>query len=193
MLEARLLDVAEETARGELGRPVAAPPARAARTRLRRIDRRGHPGDRWMAVIAVIPPEAEAAARTQDAVDLGQRQLELEPVETGTGHDRVRHPVGERDPLGRALHALEAEPAQDGEHPRIRLDRDDSHAERGHRPRQLPGAGAELDDELCVLGNEPPGRLLRPLRTRALVRVGVCAERQSPRNRRHAGNLSRFP
>src|SRR5204863_2175087 len=139
--------------------------------------------------VAMIPAEAEAATRTQDAVDLRPSELELEPVETGARHDRIRHPVAERDRLGRALHALEPEPAQHREHPRIGLDRHDPHAERRHRPRQLPGAGAQLDDELRTIGNEPARRLLRPLRPSALVRVGVCAERQPSGNRRHLENL----
>ena len=179
----------EQTARGELGRPVAAPPARPASARLRLVDRLGHGGDRGVPVVAMVPAEAEAAARTQHAVDLRQRQLELEPVQAGAGHDRIRHPVAERDRLGRTLHSFEPEPTKDREHPRIRLDRDDTRPERGDRPRQLPRAGAELDDELRAVGDEPARRLLRPLRPRALVGVGVRAEGQPPGNRRHAGNL----
>src|SRR5262249_9807879 len=58
--------------------------------------------------------------------------------------------------------------------------------------RQLPGAGAELDDEPRIRRHEPAGRLLRPLRSRSLVRVGVSAEGQPPRNGFHPLNLALF-
>ena len=91
-----------------------------------------------MPVVAVIPAEAEAAARPQDAVDLRQRLLELEPVDARAGDDRIGDAVPEGDRLGRAFHALLAQLAQDRQHPRVRLDRDDPHAELGHGPVSFP-------------------------------------------------------
>src|SRR5947207_6038610 len=97
VLEQRMLDVSEASGRDQLGRPVSAPPARPRGARLRLVDRLAHASDRGVPVVAMIPAEAEAAARTQDAVDLRPSELELEPVETGARHDRLRHPVAERN------------------------------------------------------------------------------------------------
>src|SRR5207248_7540091 len=127
--------------------------------------------------VAVVPAEGHAASECQDAVELRERGVEVEPVERRTSDDRGSLAVAERYLLRRALHPFEAEPAEYREHPWVRLDRDDPHAERRQRPRQLSGAGSELDDELRVLGDEPARRLLRPLRPRALVGVGMCSER----------------
>ena len=142
-----------------------------------------------MPLVAVVPTERYAAAGPQDAMELRERGIEIEPMECRARKDHVCLARGDRDRLGRALDPVEAEPLEHGEHPRVGLDRDDLNSERGDRPRQLPSAGSELDDELRILGYQPACRLLRPRRPRALVGVGVCAERQPPRSRRHALNL----
>src|SRR2546423_13866375 len=92
VLEQRLLHISEETGRSQLGRPLTAPPAWRGAF-LCRVDRLAHARNRRVPVVAVVPAEAEATARPQDTVDLGPRQLELEPMEAGAGPDRVRHPV----------------------------------------------------------------------------------------------------
>jgi hypothetical protein len=89
----------------------------------------------------------------------------------------------------RAGHSVEPVALENGAHPLVGLDGDDAHAERRDGARQLARAGTELDDEPCVLGHEPPRRLGRPLRPRALIGVGVGAKCQATRRLIHPTNV----
>jgi F420-dependent oxidoreductase-like protein len=78
-------------------------------------------------------------------------------------------------------------PAQYGEHPLVRLDRDDARSQLRQRSRQLAGAGAGLDDRSRGFAGEPAGSVERVVGPRALVLRRICAERE------RAGGAIRHP
>ena len=97
--------------------------------------------------VAAVADRRERAARPEHAVDLGQRPLEVEPVERRGGGDRVGRAVRERDLLGRSGERLGPghRRRELGAHLGERLDRDHPRAGRHELARQLPGAGADVD------------------------------------------------
>src|SRR6266550_4115112 len=68
VLEQHMLEVSEASGRDQLGRPVAAPPARPRGARLRLVDRVAHASDRGVPVVAMIPAEAEAATPSPSGI-----------------------------------------------------------------------------------------------------------------------------
>ena len=115
-------------------------------------------------------------------MNLRQRSLVVEPVKRLRDDDHVSRTVGQRQTLGRSLERLD--PGDDLEelrtHLRHRLDCDHACTGRRQKPRQLPGAGSDIDDgpprpEPGPLG-EPLDRLDRVRRPRALIDVRPGAE-----------------
>ena len=132
-----------------------------------------------------VPAETEAAAGPQHAMDLGERPFEIEPVDARAGDDRVRLAVGDGNLLGRAVDAVEAVALENGEHARIRLDRD--HAQPRARPR--PASASP-----CPRRARP--RAPRPReRTSARPRPATPAGRgrTPPRARRRSGGEASPP
>ena len=139
----------------------------------------GHP---WLTHVALVPDQAEPAARNEHPRQLGRRPRDVEPVEgLGDGHG-VHRLVGERQRLGGAVEGVDVRhgAGELGSHRRRRLDRGDRGAGRLEQPRQLAGAGGEVDD--VPIGADPElldeprhgvGRVGRPA---ALVHRHVGAE-----------------
>src|SRR5262249_45814865 len=95
---------------------------------------------------------------------------------------RRRHRIGgsvrERDRLGASGQGSRARdsPLELPPHLPERLDRDHTVTERKEPPRQLPGAGAEIDDVAWLLADEPANRLRRIFGPTSLVGPGDVRE-----------------
>src|ERR1700747_3834711 len=81
VVEQRVLDVAEQAGAGHRGRPVLALPAPGLPRRAAGVDHLRHRRDRRMPDVTVVPTEAEEASPPEHAVNLGQRLVEVEPVQ----------------------------------------------------------------------------------------------------------------
>src|SRR5439155_10101762 len=155
-----------------------------------------------MVGIPSVPEERERAARAQDTTDLAKRFREPEPVEGLRHGDGVDRSVLARDGLrgpGEHLDARDG-PLELGAHPVDRLDRDHARPRGYEEPRQLPSAGAEIEDRPPRSQAEPLDEVLDRLgcvaRSEALVACGAGSERggrngvkaqYAPRRARPAG------
>ena len=176
-------------ARCQLGRPVAAAPARARARGRARVDRLAHAGDRR---VAGRRGGSSRSRSDRPAAARGGSPAARARARTSGGWSPPRpHPPPRRRPgsprpspprlraRARAGRRASAGPAR----PR-----------RPARRARPPHASAcrcrrRARRRARVLGNEPARRLLRPRRPSALVRVGMCAERQPSGNRRHPENV----
>jgi hypothetical protein len=70
-------------------------------------------------------------------------------VERLRADDRVREPVGERDPLRGTIEDgdVRDDALEDPPHPGGRFDRDPGRPERGERPGELPGTASDVDND----------------------------------------------
>ena len=139
-------------------------------------------------LVAGVPDQPEAAARPQHAGDLVERVVSREPVEgLGDGHGvrglvRQRHALGEAGQRASRGHCpLELRP-----HLVNGLDGEDRRTRRDEHPRQLAGAGGEIDrgrawSETELL-REPVDGSVRVVGPGALVARGRRAE--PPQDRR---------
>ena len=138
-----------------------------------------------VAVVAGVPDEREAALRAEHARDLGQGVVVVEPVERlRRGHDvRGRRRGAASPPPARRRRARPGSAASScGAHLVERLDRGDAVAESDERTRQLPRAGAEVDDvdaarRRPASGQPRPGIRVGRARTRPRRRRTPCTGR----------------
>ena len=105
-----------------------------------------HPGD--VGVVGV-PGQGQVSAGAQDARDLGEGQLVVEPVERLAAHHDVGRARGERDRLRTCDHVRDADPdRQLAEHVGQRLRGEDLVATAPDQDLgELAGAGAELEHQ----------------------------------------------
>ena len=98
-------------------------------------------------LVAHVPDQRDAAARPEDALQLGQGAIGIEPVERLRRRDGVGGPVVERDRLRRPLDDLGVDDAlEDLPHLGDRLDARHAQTARDELPRELARAGSDVDD-----------------------------------------------
>ena len=135
--------------------------------------------------IAAVVQERDSTARAQNAVDLGQRAVGIEPVEGLRADDGVDRRVRERDVLGGPLQRLDLrrDPLQVLAHLVERLDRDHCCTARYEVARELPRAGGEIEHSAARADAQPLAhprdRLGRVARPAALVHVRSARESPS--------------
>jgi len=104
--------------------------------------------------VAPVRDEREQTASSQHPLDLKARSLCLEPVERLRDCDGVREVIGQRDRLrGPGVHL---DPLRDERtHLGQGLNGDDARTRRHELPRELPGAGCEIDDDKAGPESQP--------------------------------------
>ena len=132
-------------------------------------------------------------ARPEHARDLGQRVVEIEPVEGLPRGDDVHRSVRKRECLGGAGEHLDLWEARRERraHRGIRLDADDVVAGREQRARELAGAGPDVEDTERRGAEEPRDRRRRIPRAVTLVDVGAGAEGEPTSIPVHRGHSAR--
>ena len=129
-----------------------------------------------------VPGEPESAVAPERPSDLGQRRRVIEPMERLTTGHRVDALIAKRNLFGAADECLDVrqDPSQLTKHLRRRLHRDDVVPELDQRPRQLAGAGAEVEDTQRAIADEPANGFSRIARARSLVDGRLRAEGSRP-------------
>ena len=98
--------------------------------------------------------QGKTPARAQNAMDLGERGLSIEPMERlGDGHG-VRRAVGQRNVLGRPLDCADRRLDQ-RPHSRQWLNRDHLRAGGAEGSAQLARPGGEVDDAWARCERQP--------------------------------------
>ena len=113
-----------------------------------------HPRD---PLVALVPHQGQVTAGAQDAVDLRQGALEVEPVERLAGHHHVDTGVGQRDLLGTGDGGPhQGQPgAQPLQHGAVGVGGVHLVTEPDQDLGELAGAGPELEDGRGLLAHEP--------------------------------------
>lgn len=112
------------------------------------LDQLAEPDEPELGFLAAVPDQAEPATGPKHAMDLRERRAPVEPVESLRDGDRIDRAVAERDRLGGPAHDLHRgkRSLDQGPHARGRLDRNDRRPGRREAPRELSGAGGEVED-----------------------------------------------
>ena len=134
-----------------------------------------HPRD---PLVAGVPHQGDVAARPQDARELGERALVVEPVEGLRGDHHVDRAVGDGQLLGGrpGRPGVREVALEHGEHLGVGLGGVDVVAQGHQLLGELAGAGADLEHDRGVATDQPGGGFPGERRAPAVVGLDHRAE-----------------
>src|SRR5262249_26400884 len=127
-----------------------------------------------------VPHQDECAARSENACDLRQGALVVEPLECFRGENCINGRVRERDRFRAACQHLDlwAEASEKRTHALIRLQSNSACESRNKEPRQLARTSAQFKDRRRRWESDDVKHLRRPAWAPALVVVMPMARRR---------------